>query len=384
MPVRMEFSVRTPLCYCWIVASDPSPATVTRTTLVGDDARHLIEAQLASHGASILSVLSQYEAGQTVRTWHATIRAVEEFINLPLFGIKDTSLERWLLSIPIDGRLASNPASTLAGVRQALSPHFEPGVVNRYVLTLLQTAAIADAFRMHGQASFGSGITLNSIGAAVEYYQSRRRHMVSLLYTMPFACKGFSKLNALDGLNVFLPQIEHSCIPITGLHQKLVLLETVKDFSLEVDSVGALGSHGYDTLDTAFLEPERASLLAMYEFRRDQIALPELESVDPKKIFSAAELRNAAKTFGATYAAYGLNDAEFLALTQLIDALSRNARDDYFILFLNRDSKTCSPGSRSSNPRPLSGYWSTNRRTTLPTRMPMSRSWISEPFWSPT
>ena len=35
-------------------------------------------------------------------TWHGTIRAIEEFINIPLFGIKDAHLVAWLNSIRVD------------------------------------------------------------------------------------------------------------------------------------------------------------------------------------------------------------------------------------------------------------------------------------------
>jgi hypothetical protein len=55
-----------------------------------------------------------------------------------------------------------------------LSPQFEAGVVGRYLQTMLQTAAIASAFKTHGQ-TFGPGITLDTVGAAVDYFQSRRR-----------------------------------------------------------------------------------------------------------------------------------------------------------------------------------------------------------------
>jgi hypothetical protein len=263
-------------------------------------------------------------------SWHGTIRAVEEFINLPRFGIDDLHVRARLCSIPLDDRLLSNVESIFRAVREILSPQFEAGVVGRYLQTMLQTAAIASAFKTHGQ-TFGPGITLDTVGAAVDYFQSRRRHMVSLLYTMPFACKGTDVLVPLDTLNVLLPQVEHSCVTITGFHLKLAQLDILDDFSMEIDEVGAMASHGFDTLDENFLEPERASIQVMAELRGDQIVLPPLEELDPRKIFSAAELRNSVRLVGATYSAFGLNDSDFSTMALLMIAFARHARDDYFV-----------------------------------------------------
>ncbi len=303
----------------------------TSRKISGNEAKALIETQLTAHGAGTLAVLSPYGLANTVRTWLGTIRAVEEFINIPLFGIKDHDLQAWLRLIPLDHRFLSNPRVVLMAVRKALSPYFEPGVIERYLQIMLQTAAIAVAFKINGQAVYGPSITLDTVGEAVNYFQSRRRHLVALLYTMPFACKGTEVLEPLDTLNVLLPLIEHSCVTITSLHLNLALLETLDDFSLVVDGVGLSASHWLETLDDYFLEPERASVLVMAELRRDQFVPPQLETLDPKKIFSAAELRNSTKLLRATYAAFGLNDPDFAIITLLMMAFARYCRDDYFI-----------------------------------------------------
>jgi hypothetical protein len=300
--------------------------------LVGDEAKSLIEAQLAAHSGGIFSVLSRYKLRETVEAWHGMIRAVEEFINVPIFGIDDQSVARWLFAIPLDGCFVADPGPVWVSVQQVLSPHVERDIVQRFLQTMLQVAAIAHAFRAHGQTRFGKGISLDTVGDAMTYFQSRRRHFVSLLYTMPYGCKGSAIIAPLDELNVFLPQVvEHSCVTTTGLHQQLVLADVLPDFSLEVDDVGALASHEFEALEGYFLEPERASIQVMGELRPDQIAWPKMELLDPRKIFSAAELRNSVKLISATYAAFGLNDSDFATMALLIVAFSRQCRDDYVI-----------------------------------------------------
>ena len=289
------------------------PADRSRETrrISGRQARSLIEAQLAKHGSGILATLSRYRLRDALSVWHETIRSVEEFINIPLFGIEDERSAARLCSVPLDDALLFRPVPAFSVLREILSQTFEPGVVQRYLRTVLQVAAIGKSFKMHGLTDFGPGIRLDTVGEAIGYFQSRRRHMVSLLYTMPFACKGSETLQPLDALNVLLPQVELSCVSITSLHLNLAQLEVIDDFYLEVDGKGATASHGFDTLDDYFLEPERASIVAMKDLRGDQIVLPEMEAHGTNKVFSAAELRNAVRLIRAAYSTFGLNDLEF-------------------------------------------------------------------------
>ena len=64
-----------------------------------DEAKSLIERELTALNGGLVEVLSRYQPNKAVRTWHGTIRAIEELINIPLFGIKDVHLVAWLNSI---------------------------------------------------------------------------------------------------------------------------------------------------------------------------------------------------------------------------------------------------------------------------------------------
>ena len=231
----------------------------------------------------------------------------------------------------LDGAFTLDPVPTLLSVRDALGPRFEPSVVRRFMQVMVYAGAMGVAFAEHGLDAAGAAITLDTIGGAVDYFQSRRRHFVSLLYAMPNACYGPSVLEPFDALTVLMPQVEHSCIAITGFHQQLALLEAVPDFGLEVDGVGAVASHSLETLDDFFLEPERASIQAMVELRAGQVTMPTMEALDSRKIFSAAELRNSVELIGAAYGAFGLKDSDFSAMGRLMIAFARHCRDDYYV-----------------------------------------------------
>jgi hypothetical protein len=300
-------------------------------TIAGDEARALIDSQLAAHGSGILSILAQYRREDAISAWHETIRAVEEFINLPKFGVPGDRLRAWLCAVRLDEGFVSNPVPTWLAVRRALGPHLENSVISRFTRIMLCAGAIGEAFVTQGHDVRNAGIALNSIGGAVEYFQSRRRHLISLLYTMPYACSGTQVLQPYDALTVLLPHVEHSCITITSLHQKLVLLDALPNFTLEVDNFGVTGSHGFETLDDDFLEPERASIQVMAELRSEHFTMPDMEPVDGAKIFSAAELRNAVRLIGATYEVFDLKDSDFSMMGMLVIAFARYCRDEYYV-----------------------------------------------------
>ncbi|MDZ4789952.1 MAG: hypothetical protein SGJ17_01915 [Hyphomicrobiales bacterium] len=160
---------------------------------------------MAAHGHGVFSVLAQYRRDDAVAAWHETIRAVEEFINLPRFGIADDRLRAWLCAIRFYGAFVSNSGLIWLAVRQALASHLEPSVIGRFTRIMLYAGAMSVAFAAHGQDARSASITLDTIGGAVDYFQSRRRHLVSLLYTMPHACSGSLVLQPYDALTSFCP-----------------------------------------------------------------------------------------------------------------------------------------------------------------------------------
>lgn len=299
--------------------------------LRGEAAKALIKRQIDEHTDGIISVLARYEASSAVHSLHEAIRAVEEFVNIPRFSIDDDRDCQRLLSISLGKSFLDNPGPTLELASRILQRYVETGAVKRYCRTLMLTAGIGSGFRQHQGQPFEAGVMLSNVGSATAYYQTRRRHLVTLLYTMPVACTGSDRLTVMDALNVLLPQIDVSGATVTGLHQYLALMDVFDDFEIHADEFGFSANHSYHALETDALEPERASIMAMYELRPEQIGTPVLEPVAPDLVFSAAELRNGLKLLSAAYAAFDLDDQHFSTLVQLIKLFIRRCRDNYFI-----------------------------------------------------
>lgn len=302
---------------------------MTVQTITGDAAKAIINTQLAAHEGGIAQRLAGYDAASAVSTWHGAIRAVEEFINLPRFGLDDRRRRAWLLSAPMGHALEANSLAA-QHVRSELQRLFGPAVAARFFHVMLHLSGFAIEWSNRGQ-DLGEGFNLDTVGAAVEFLQARRRHFVSLLYLMPQVCQGTAELDPDDAFDVMLPLVEHCCISVTSWHQKAVLAEVHPDFALYSDGHGGHASHSWDPLEGDFLEPERASIMTMHAQRGDQIAPVTAEPVDPRLIFSPAELRNNVRFIQAVYEGFGLNDDVFSALSRVIIAVARHCDDAYFI-----------------------------------------------------
>ena len=290
----------------------------------GANAESLIRKNIADHQASITNQLTPFNAASAVAAWSETLRAIEEFINLPLFGLNDDKLKRQIVCL----RLDHLDAGALAPIQTALIKKFSKGVANRFVMTVLQSAAIGHSFRLHGMTEAGAGLL--TVEHAIGYFQSRRRHLVSLLYTLPVACKGSIKLERMDTLNQFLPILEHSALTLTGNHQMLMLSKVFADFELTVDARGFYANHQYNMLDGLFLEPERAGIVEMTDTIIDH-ADTGLERLDPRRIFSAAEVRNSIRLMELAYQEFDLANSDFAPIASFLRECLRYCEDQYWV-----------------------------------------------------
>ena len=290
--------------------------------LIGADAEALVHSQIEQHRAGIAHVLAPLDARSAVFAWLDTLRAIEEFINLPLVDLDDDEVEQSIF----DFRLDQLDARGLKKIQAALAAKFDAGMSNRFVLTVMQGVAIGTALRQHGFFEAASGF--QTIKHAVGYFQSRRRHLVALLYTLPTACRGAQSLQRLDTLNLFLPAIEHSGLTLTGLYQHVMLAKVFADYRLRVGEHGFSGSRQFETLDAMFLEPERASMLEM-QTTADGTVRDRLEEVDPRYFFSAAELRNDVRLIEAAYAEFDLASTAFGSVARFTTACLRHCKDNY-------------------------------------------------------
>ncbi|MGJ8619785.1 MAG: hypothetical protein ACSHWN_05590 [Methylophilaceae bacterium] len=320
---------------------------MTQSQLTGQAVQEIISEQLIAHLNGVHTFLRPLEPISTTFVWMDTLRAVEEFINLPLFAIEDDSLIQEIMELPIielDLHL-----SALFEIESKLSKFFDPNVIRRFNLTVLQAKAIGMAFHMHHQEV---ALEFRTVGTTIQYFQSRRRHMIAMLYSLPKLCKGHKKVTRLDTLNVFMPQIEHSGITLTGLQQQAMLAETFPGYELTLDSQGFSGNYTFDPLDSLFLESERLSITEILQ-TRPNINRANLEPVNPRKIFSAAEVRNSITLIEEAYNEFELKNSTFSLMAKAVYEFLKYCSEDYMVSISKKNFKQIltkhSLGSKEEN-----------------------------------
>ncbi|MFZ4286310.1 hypothetical protein [Variovorax sp. HJSM1_2] len=305
-----------------------------RKRLVGAAAQDEALRALTHSRAGIESSLAPFEPKSTFEVWFSTYRGIEELINLPGELRGEPLLEEILgLSLlDMDGALQALPS-----IKAGLESRFSRLVAQRLMRMLIQLHAIATSFAMH---QLPAARELTNVGAAIGYLQSRRRHLLALLHTIPGICRGTQRLNDLDGLNQFLYLIETAGLGTTSMHHNIMLARVYPDFALDVENVGILASHSFHGLDLLFLEPERTAITEMADVDFTEV---KLVTVNRRLIFSKAELVNNLAFIGAAYAEFKLHETSYGQLATFIHSLLPLVVDEYFVrLTVKRLDDLCS------------------------------------------
>jgi len=257
---------------------------------------------IITNTANILNALAPYEPVSAALTWFDTLRAIEECINLVTIDWEDDPFGHQLLGLELSP-LVENPRPLLA-LRPRLIARFSENFANRFQNLMIQGSAIGAALTQLGLFELCAGFL--SVGTMIGYLQSRRRHFVALLHTLPTACRGRQRVHPLDAFNIFVPIIDMQALQIVGAQQALLIEAARARLGLPEEPESELAM-----LDTFFLEPERARITEMPMTDAALAILATQEPLAPDRLFSAAELRNDILATEAAYAEFDLAATEF-------------------------------------------------------------------------
>lgn len=322
--------------------------------LAASAAEQALVDRIALQEQQIADALAPYEPVSATCAWFDTLRAIEEFINLITVDWGDESFECKLISLPV-ARL-QQASDSLAAVRGRVKARFGEKFCNRFSNLLIQGASIAIAFAGHGFMVPAAGF--RTVGTMMGYLQSRRRHFVGLLHMLPKACRGRQAVASFDTINIFLPIIELSAIPLMGAQNALIVKLARGRLGLPECESGELAM-----LDSLFLEPERARITEVPITVEGAQMLKSSEPLSSDRLFSAAELRNDILTIEAVYAEFDLAATDFAPAAALVRRLSRDFIDrDFWIaispveLSVLWDELGLSPALRSAFVHTEPGY----------------------------
>lgn len=296
----------------------------------GADAEALVLSQISQHSSGIEVTLARYSARSAVSAWMEVLRGVEELINIPQFELEDEQRVQALRSLPMQ----SLTPQLIESLQNLLAARFTSGVAHRFIYILLRSAAIIPTFQQSGLVRDLDFRTLDDV---IDYFQSRRRQMVALLYWMPNACSGSELVDEFDAMNIFLPIVEYSCVNLSTFYRDLVLLRIYPNFVITTNDVACERSETYDLLDQSSLEPERVGITEVSRKNIDPSILINRMKVDPRRVFSVPELCNNLLEMEATFAEFKLGETAFGTMCRFIVACAQNSRDEYYIELNSRE-----------------------------------------------
>jgi Holliday junction resolvase len=293
----------------------------------GAEARAFLKGRIDSSTKKICEFLAPFNVRSAFHTWLQTFRAIEEFINIPLFELNDELLERKIIGYRLD-RIDPD-VEGLRFIASNLEHRFGSDVTQRFLHTIIQASSIGIAFRNTGHYHAAAGF--ENIGTAIGYFQSRRRHILALLYTLPTACRGARTVSQLDALNLFLPTLEQHGLALTWLYHQLMLSNVFADYAIIEHGDKFRSNHEHQVLDQLFLEPERLGLDEAFRHHADPVLCTSLQEKDPRKVFAAVEISNTIQLLTESYEQFGLSLTEFQPVAALIPELLEYCVDDYIV-----------------------------------------------------
>lgn len=282
--------------------------------LTASSSQHMLVERISLRERQIADALSTYEPRSTSLAWFDTLRAIEECINLIHVDWNDEEFENLLFTLPLRPRFESRPEFQV--VEQRLIAQFSINFANRLKNLITFGLACARAAAAHGHIEVILGFS--TVGAMIGYFQSRRRHFIALMQMLPKACCGHQIVRPYEALLVFLPVIESAGIPLRTEQNALNVKLARAKLALPERDCAELA-----TLDSFFLEPERAPIIDMSISNEAATKLVEAkEALRPDRLFSAAELRNDILHIEFTYAEFNLKETAFAPAAALVRQLS--------------------------------------------------------------
>ncbi|PLY09982.1 MAG: hypothetical protein C0626_07270 [Arcobacter sp.] len=299
----------------------------------GKEAENILITQVNQQQQIISEKLEYYSSGNFFFKLHRLVKTIEEFINIFTFGLeKDDTFDSFVsmeLNIYNKFFLGLNP------IWKRIEYKYGQGTCNRLINLVKYSIDINNSFKMLGWNNFENQNNLESVIGMINYFQSRRRYFISLLYSIDTLKKGLISIPENELVLELIPIIECHCLPLTSIQNKQVFQKLNKNFKLIVDGIRCTSNYHYNILDESYLEPERISLSEHLEHRETNYEEDPFY-VDDSKIFSVNEFKNSIIKMEKFHQFYVTDISEFLIFKRIIFELLEHIYDEYFI-FVDED-----------------------------------------------
>ena len=292
--------------------------TVTRT-LQGKELDDYFEKQIVFLKEKFVEFLSQFDASDLFHKWREMIRHIDELYNISCLLSFEERLLLESCSIEI---CKDQQFGKVVGI---IGDRYGKDVKCRFIKTCIMLSALNYAYVRTGQ----SNNIVRTLGEAIDRCQEMRLYYVTMLLFVPQFAKGNRKIEFLDLLNFFQPQIDICLVNIRTAYNALVINNCIDDYKAEPQTFGFSFNYEYNHLEQESLEPERLSVVDVLKSmtKEEKEALP---SCRVYQLCGYEELMDGIKLTTAVYDKYGLNEfEEYRQMVGLAFDLKPFLRDNY-------------------------------------------------------
>lgn len=287
--------------------------------LEGKELDEYFEGQILFLKDEFMKFISQFDATDLFHKWREFIRHVDELYNITdLITEKETEmLESCSINICKDYRFGK--------VVEIIGNRYGKAVRCRFVKSCLMLSSLNYAYIKMGQYQN----CYKNLREAIDRCQKMRLYYVTMLLFVPQYAKGSRKIDFLDLLNFFQPQIDMCLVNIRTAYNSLLINRSINDYKAIPNTFGFSFNFDYKHLEEDSLEPIRLSEEDVMNNMTDE-EKSRVSYCPVKQLCGYDEMLDGIKISSAVFEKYGLNELEeYKEMVGMAQDLKPFLKDDY-------------------------------------------------------
>ena len=288
-------------------------------TLEGKELDEFFEGQIVYLKNEFINFLSQFDASDLFHKWREFIRHVDELYNITSLTSPDEDELLEFCSMEI----SKDPSFRL--VIEIVGKRYGTTVQRRFIKSCLMLSALNYAYSSTGQFHY----CCKTLREVIDRCQKMRLYYVTMLLFIPKYAKGRTKIDFLDLLNVFQPQIDMCLVNIRSAYNALMVNRIIEDYKATPQPLGLAFNFDYNHLEADALETVRLSVVDVMESMTNE-ELKKVPRFGVHQLCGYDEMLEGIAVSSAVFDKYGLNEfEEYKEMVNMAHDLKAFLHNDY-------------------------------------------------------
>ena len=290
--------------------------------LEGKELDEFFERQIVFLKDEFVAFISQFDATDLFHKWREFIRHMDELYNITDLITEEEAdiLESCSMEICKDPRFGQ--------VVEIVGNRYGKAVQCRFVKSCVMLSSLNYAYIKMGQ----SQNCCNNLREAIGRCQDMRLYYVTMLLFVPQYAKGSRKIDFLDLLSFFQPQIDMCLVNIRTAYNSLLINRSINDYKAIPNPLGFSFNFDYKHLEEDSLEPIRLSVAEVIDGMTEDQRL-KMPCFGVHELYGYDEIMEGIIVSSAAFDKYGLNELEdFKEMVGLAHDLKPFINDNYVFI----------------------------------------------------